>query len=1052
MQIDDILKPLNKKPYPVTIEFKGNPKKYKYGFLKPTPDEGKFRLEFTDSEDCIISTKNMAIKDDLKYSANGYSLVKIEQLLRENECMINIFQFSKKIRWGFLDIGFAPNKVPAPSKVPSEDSVILNINGTNYICIQLYNDSEETATPESEEASDFIKLFDNEKFSFKIIGPTTQIHVKKSNEILLGKWIKYGKAKLNSICLVECPEVCFDTFDNIANIDTRIKNILKINKNLENSFIKIWEKYATKEQERLIKEAQEMGVIPYTRELINETTYKLLLAEPDHIKKLKKDMDINPVTRDKVPPYVTDQNIKNVYVKDIIELPQVKIEKTLLNAIIITCDRNTVIPEKGVIILSIAGDQIQIDRRNKARHILFGNPNNSRLPLLFLDNPDLPKTYQYSTKTPGLSPKIINKIFPHHPPSPTQRKTVELAINTPDILLIQGPPGTGKTTVITAITERLNEMLNAQANNPLATLVTAYQHDAVDNMTTRLSINSLPQSKKGVKQGSTEIITKNDEVLDNWCSNIAIELKEKYPDIDKKRDSLKLEKVYEQYMDNPLISTTIRLMKLILNLPNEILDSSLRKQSESISSSLQADTSSNSNDMLSIYNIRTTKEGILDDGKAQIKVLLEISRLEDTEKTFLEDLKTSLIQNTDISPETLEELIELKNTLIGRYELAELSHYDPIPRADIKKIYKEILPKLYLLEKDSKERVKRIRAEFYDKLQDAKDAIGIQTELKNYEFVKASTIQQSFNRDKSYDTVIVDEAGRPSPLDLMIPFSMAQNRLILVGDHRQLPHLLDEDIIKEKDFAEPEKQLLEVSLFHHLFKELKKMEKKDGIIRTITLNEQYRMHPILGEFVSDQFYKPHGEAYSSPLPAENFPHKIPEAENTPALWINVPSTGEKEEPRSRISEAECIVEYIEKWLEDPACAELEFGIITFYRDQEKELRKLLDKKIDDQSRIRLGTVDSFQGVEFDIIILSTARSRDITRYNINSPHKEAIEAYGFLLKKNRLCVSMSRQKRLLVVVGDSNMVQGAFANKYARELCAFYELCHEKGRVLEWSR
>ena len=86
------------------------------------------------------------------------------------------------------------------------------------------------------------------------------------------------------------------------------------------------------------------------------------------------------------------------------------------------------------------------------------------------------------------------------------------------------------------------------------------------------------------------------------------------------------------------------------------------------------------------------------------------------------------------------------------------------------------------------------------------------------------------------------------------------------------------------------------------------------------------------------------------------------------------------------------------------------GVITFYKDQMRQIMDMVDKEYSDQAdRIQVGTVDAFQGKEFDVVILSTVRSnnkRDI----------------GFLDDRNRMCVAFSRAKRLLIVIGDSDTV------------------------------
>ena len=120
--------------------------------------------------------------------------------------------------------------------------------------------------------------------------------------------------------------------------------------------------------------------------------------------------------------------------------------------------------------------------------------------------------------------------------------------------------------------------------------------------------------------------------------------------------------------------------------------------------------------------------------------------------------------------------------------------------------------------------------------------------------------------DTVFRTVIVDEAARSNPLDLLIPMACAKWRIVLVGDHRQLPHLLEPDVEREIRRVGPQEETrtaLRQSLFEKLFIELREREKTDGVRRTVTLDTQYRMHPLLGQFVSEQFYVPHGEGFGS---------------------------------------------------------------------------------------------------------------------------------------------------------------------------------------------
>ena len=113
-------------------------------------------------------------------------------------------------------------------------------------------------------------------------------------------------------------------------------------------------------------------------------------------------------------------------------------------------------------------------------------------------------------------------------------------------------------------------------------------------------------------------------------------------------------------------------------------------------------------------------------------------------------------------------------------------------------------------------------------------------------------------------------------------------------------------------------------------------------------------------------------------------------------------------------------------------------------------------------------------MEFDVIFLSVVRTHikepsvnlsilnmDMTGSDIESQeYKEChdyvdeigMKYYGFLTSENRLCVALSRQKKLLIVVGDSTIFSKgnwlAVAEKCVPALKNFYELCEMKGAVI----
>ena len=99
-------------------------------------------------------------------------------------------------------------------------------------------------------------------------------------------------------------------------------------------------------------------------------------------------------------------------------------------------------------------------------------------------------------------------------------------------------------------------------------------------------------------------------------------------------------------------------------------------------------------------------------------------------------------------------------------------------------------------------------------------------------------------------------------------------------------------------------------------------------------------------------------------------------------------------------------------------------------------------------RIRVGTVDAFQGKEFDVVFLSNVCASD----TVIADQKEGIERdrmfnqkYGHLRLSNRLNVAMSRQRKLLIAVGDKRMAEGSEAEEVVPALVEFLKLCRKEA-------
>lgn len=92
----------------------------------------------------------------------------------------------------------------------------------------------------------------------------------------------------------------------------------------------------------------------------------------------------------------------------------------------------------------------------------------------------------------------------------------------------------------------------------------------------------------------------------------------------------------------------------------------------------------------------------------------------------------------------------------------------------------------------------------------------------------------------------------------------------------------------------------------------------------------------------------------------------------------------------------------------------DIGIITPYIKQVQELRAVLTEAEFDIPKI--GTVEDFQGQEYQVILMSTVRSSE------SFLEIDSLYALGFVSNPKRINVAISRAKTLLIIVGNSNLL------------------------------
>jgi len=279
--------------------------------------------------------------------------------------------------------------------------------------------------------------------------------------------------------------------------------------------------------------------------------------------------------------------------------------------------------------------------------------------------------------------------------------------------------------------------------------------------------------------------------------------------------------------------------------------------------------------------------------------------------------------------------------------------------------------------------------------------------------------------DNIYDFVIIDEAARSISSELAIALQSAK-RVLMVGDHLQLPPLYSDahkaaltrrlginkdrtevDAILQSDFA-------------------RAFNSDYGIQTSAALLTQYRMAPPIGNLVSNTFYN--GKLINGPRAVPDIYKNAPKPLISPVTWLDTSSCGDRSHHQNdrgvsiyNRCEAEQVIEILKQisdsgqFLKDLSLLKDKddalIGIICMYAEQKRLIRQKFNQEIWSEGfkeLVKIDTVDSYQGKENRIIILSLTRS-------------DKSWTPGFLKTPNRINVAMSRAMDRLMIIGNVDM-------------------------------
>lgn len=287
------------------------------------------------------------------------------------------------------------------------------------------------------------------------------------------------------------------------------------------------------------------------------------------------------------------------------------------------------------------------------------------------------------------------------------------------------------------------------------------------------------------------------------------------------------------------------------------------------------------------------------------------------------------------------------------------------------------------------------------------------------------------NYNFEFDYVIMDESGKATVAEALVPITMGNN-LVFVGDHRQLKPMLTssrqvESWLREEFKAEADELENWDDYFNRpsLFEEvIKKID--HGYKAQLTECRRSSVDQI--KLTSKYFYEDLGDEEVTFIPRDrNEEHNLPLSKDVSILFVDIGSldSNEKDENGSSFNQvsANTIFNILERLNRYDLVKKYSIGVITGYTAQKKRLDKVKSKCQQkgyanllkwgkEEEKLSVSVFDRFQGLERDIMIVDLVKSGP----GLN---------LGFLEVPNRINVALSRQKRLLIVVGDYSGIVNA---------------------------
>lgn len=598
-----------------------------------------------------------------------------------------------------------------------------------------------------------------------------------------------------------------------------------------------------------------------------------------------------------------------------------------------------------------------------------------------------------------------------------QQLAVRRACAARDIFLIHGPPGTGKTRTIVEI---VRQAINVRGPSPKI-LISSQSNVAVNH-----ALTTLLELQPGLREHTVRI-GREEKAGETADLMITPQIKLWLDKVGKKSEDFLVQE--RKKFQQPQLAECLVALDDYINCKNEIttIETQLNQQEAALQETLQ-DINTMQELLHRARNLRQGTASLLqaisekDVTLRQLLQNFDIGYLGWAEK-FLElarraarlsERRLELIETIQTLQEDISNRQKRQNSNIQFVRYTLLEHYgvDLVTYEGQRKYITENLT-AQLEAARQLGRINEISQHWCQRLrQHPDDFTGAY--LQRCQIIGATCIGVAARGEVSeveFDWVIIDEAGRSTHPELIVPMVRGR-KIILVGDHKQLPPIIDQELdnntledigVKHSD--------LETSLFQELI---------EPAPAKAILQVQYRMAPAIGELVSQCFYESrlqHGENVILIQHGLSFAR-------TPVLWIDTSKVKNHQERQEGTSftnqrEAEITIAILGQIKDELARlgANKSVGVIAGYSAQKRRLiREASNHQYKPYIMLEIDTVDAYQGREMDIIIYNVVRS---------NPNR----IIGFLQDERRLNVALSRARELLIIIGDRETAEFAHTGR-----------------------